>query len=149
MRILLVEDNPGDAELFLKCGQDLNASIRWVESAEAALSYLRHESPFEREPTPALVVTDLGLNRATGIQLITQMRADPQLKNIRIAVLTGTARGDEMKACERLGVTQYFRKPLNLADWKRTVRQVIMLAEKNASAAQSERARASVKGNEH
>jgi CheY-like chemotaxis protein len=132
MRILLVENNAGDANLFTECSSSIEGvSLRWVQSVEAALEYLHGNGGAQQEPLPDLIVTDLSLRRAeggTGIDLIKNVQRDQQLREIPIAVLTGSPGGEP--DCELLGVTRYFRKPMNIAGWRSVVRQLATLPKK-------------------
>ena len=90
IEILLVEDNPGDVELtreaFIdgKIGNRINVARDGVE----ALEYLRRKGIYANATRPDIVLLDLNLPRKSGLEVLSELKADPDLRSIPIVVLT-------------------------------------------------------------
>jgi CheY-like chemotaxis protein len=90
VHILLVEDNPLHVKFTEKVVREISVpcQLHVVGDGAAALKFLRHESPFDLSPDIELVLLDLHLPRVDGLQVLTQMRDDPELAGIPAIVLT-------------------------------------------------------------
>lgn len=116
--ILVVEDNPGDRELMLIALQRSlpeNEVIAVRDGAEA-LDYLYRLNAFVKrdEGNPVFVLLDLSLPKVSGLEVLKAMRADEQLKNIPVAMLTSSQKDVHLAEAYDLGVNCYLVKPVAL-----------------------------------
>src|SRR6476469_125950 len=88
--VLLVEDDPGDVLLTTDALEDchLGLSLHVVGDGEDAMRFLRRNGEFEAMPRPALVLLDLNLPRRGGLEVLADLKADPDLRSIPVVVLT-------------------------------------------------------------
>ena len=108
IRVLLVEDNEDDVELTLDALGDLGMKEVAVASDGAeALELL------QVLPRPDLVLLDLRLPMLDGLEVLARMRIAPDLKSIKVVVLTSSENPRDVAVCRSLGVTAYLSKPLN------------------------------------
>ncbi|MBI2376480.1 MAG: response regulator [Deltaproteobacteria bacterium] len=114
--VLLVEDNPADAELAVEVLSEATPrkSIRVVEDGMAALSYLRRSPPYEDAPRPHLVVLDLNMPRLDGRSFLKLVKGDPHLRRIPVVVLTSSEAPADIDACYDLQASSCIPKPLDL-----------------------------------
>lgn len=117
IEILLVEDNPLDAELTmtaLTSGKIAN-NITWVKDGVEALDYLfrRGEYAGRSEELPRLVLLDLKMPRVNGIEVLTAIRADERTKRIPVVVMTSSEEESDIAKTYDLGVNSYVVKPLD------------------------------------
>jgi CheY-like chemotaxis protein len=107
-RILLVEDNPGDAQLVRMALTEALPSARLsvVGDGEAALSRLQ-------EDTPDLMLLDLNLPRLSGHEVLAAVRAagDPALRRLPVVVLTSSDAADDVERSYDLGASSHVMKP--------------------------------------
>lgn len=119
--ILLVEDNPLDAELTLRAFADVGMAARVVHVVDGveALLYLRREGRFAaREPgPPAVVVLDLKMPRLDGIGTLRAIRSDPELRLVPVVVLTSSREPADLRRCYELGANAYVVKPVRFAEF--------------------------------
>ncbi len=115
-RILLVEDNPNDAELTLEAlaEHNLTNAVELVKDGALALDYLYRRGAYAGRPdgNPAVILLDLKLPKINGLEVLQQIRADENLKRIPVVVLTSSHEEKDMVASYNLGVNAYVVKPV-------------------------------------
>lgn len=126
IRILQVEDNPGDAELTREAlsASRLHVSIDTVGDGQDALDYLRNVSPFENAPRPDLILLDLNLPRMDGGQVIAAIKEDPKLRSIPVVILTSSAAESDIVESYARGASCFVTKPVGLDEFQKIVRSV-------------------------
>lgn len=98
--MLLIEDSPTDAQLFREAiaAVRIPVNLHHVCDGGDALRFVRRQNPYDDVPRPDVVVLDLNLPVKSGREVLEEMAADPDLRTIPIAVLTGSA--SDMRVCE-------------------------------------------------
>ena len=88
IKILLVEDNPGDVRLTIEALKDckIRNTLDFVEDGIDALAYLRKEGKFSTAPTPDLILLDLDLPNLHGKEVLEQVKADSNLRSIPVII---------------------------------------------------------------
>ena len=112
MRLLLVEDDDVEAEAVirsLKKSKFLNKVVH-VEDGKAALDTLRGESGFDRLDRPHLVLVDLNMPRMSGLEMLEEMRRDPQLKDTVVFVLTTSESERDREQAYQYNIAGYIVK---------------------------------------
>jgi len=106
VEILLVEDNPSDAELTLHSlhRSKLTNRVETVRDGEEALQFLFRGGSYAQrdEKPPKLVLLDLKLPRVDGLEVLRQVKADPQTRQIPIVVLTSSREDSDIAKCYEL-----------------------------------------------
>ncbi|WP_027715384.1 response regulator [Desulfuromonas sp. TF] len=127
-RILLVEDNPNDAELTREALAEHNLanSVDWVKDGEEALDYLYSRGKYADRPSGdlAVVLLDLKLPKVDGLEVLRTLKADAKLKYTPVVVLTSSREEQDMIESYRLGVNAYVVKPVNFHDFTDAVREL-------------------------
>lgn len=127
-QILLVEDNDRDAELTIHAldeHQLLNRVERVRDGAEA-LDYLYRRGPFATRPAgnPAVVLLDLKMPKVDGLEVLRQVKGDPQLKVVPVVMMTSSQEEGDLARSYDLGVNGYVVKPVDFQEFVDAVRQV-------------------------
>ena len=106
-RLLLVEDNPGDAQLVRMAFAEALASARVsvVTDGEAALARLREEGP------PDLLLLDLNLPGLTGHEVLESIRTDAALRRLPVVVLSSSDAEADVTRSYELGANSHIAKP--------------------------------------
>ncbi len=116
MEILLVEDNLLDARLVyhvLAKGNFVHRLTLLRNGAEAVEFVLR-TGLYARAPRPDLVLLDLRLPGADGLELLGVLKADDELRMIPVVIMTGSDSDEDLQECLQYGVEHYITKPINL-----------------------------------
>jgi CheY-like chemotaxis protein len=118
-RVLQVEDNEADVRLtreaLREAGQEVRLSV--VADGEQALAFLRNEPGFEDVPRPHLVLLDLNLPRKDGVEVLQEMRKDPELAPIPVIVLTSSSEARDVDACYAAGANAFVVKSVELDEF--------------------------------
>ncbi|BCS55738.1 response regulator [Geobacter sp. SVR] len=127
-RILLVEDNPHDAELAMEAlaRHGLANTVDHVKSGEDALDYLYRRGSYAGGDIRnlAVVMLDLNLPRMGGLEVLRTIKSDQHLKGIPVVVLTSSREERDMVESYRLGVNSYVVKPASFQDFANAVKEL-------------------------
>jgi len=93
----------------------LSNDIYFVEDGEELLEFLHHRGRYaggENAPRPGLILLDLNMPRMDGREALKEIKADPELMNIPIVVLTTSKADEDIHRTYNLGVNSYITKPV-------------------------------------
>lgn len=124
--ILLVEDNPDDADLTLRAFRRSHVmnTIHVVRDGIEALDYLFGRGEYaarETAPLPTLVILDLKLPKLDGLGVLRAIRASERTKLLPVVILTSSKEEQDLISGYSLGANSYVRKPV---DFSRFVEQL-------------------------
>lgn len=124
--ILLVEDNPGDADLAREAldGSKMRNHLFVVEDGINAMSFLRKTDGFENMPRPDLILLDLNLPRKDGRQVLAEIKSDDGLKCIPVVILTTSKADEDVIKSYNLHANCYITKPIDLTQFLKVVRSI-------------------------
>lgn len=115
--LLLVEDNPRDAELMLRAIQShkLANPILVLEDGAEALDFLFGRGAFAGRPPgqrPKVILLDLKLPKVSGLEVLRQIKAEPELASIPVVVVTSSREDPDIRDAYELGANSYVVKPV-------------------------------------
>ena len=123
--ILLVEDNPNDAELTLRAlkKHNLTNNLEWVKDGAEALDFLfmRGNYAKRRNHTPKLVLLDLRLPKLDGLEVLKAIRTNPQTDMIPVVVMTSSTEERDIVSSYKLGANSYVSKPVEFNEFLKVV----------------------------
>ena len=124
--ILLVEDDPRDAELTLhalkRCG--LAHRVEHVTDGQSALEYLSSAGQYpDSQPTslPRVILLDLRLHKMGGLHVLRQLKSNDRTKSIPIIALTSSKMAIEIVESYKMGVNSYVIKPTDPSQFEEVV----------------------------
>jgi len=122
VEILLVEDNPNDAELTIRAlkKNNLANSLVHLEDGEEALDFLYDE----QNEMPKLILLDLKMPKIDGIDVLRKLKSDEQKRIIPIVVLTSSKEERDIVESYKLGVNAYIVKPVDFDQFVKAVSQI-------------------------
>jgi len=127
--ILLIEDNPRDAELTQRTlrQRNLTNALFWVKDGVAALDYLFGRDHAEGGPLirrPKVILLDLKLPKVDGLEVLRHIKANATAKTIPVVVLTSSREEQDIVRSYALGVNSYIVKPVNFDNFSEAVAQL-------------------------
>lgn len=123
--VLLIEDNPGDANLLLICSRDYpGIEIFNAPNALQANRFLHRTAPFDEVAIPDLVLLDLTLPVFNGFDILQGMREVPDLAHVPVVVLTSSISQADKDRALKLGATDYLIKPVEWGRWQTMVSRI-------------------------
>lgn len=117
VEILLVEDNPRDAELTIRAlkKKNLANSLYHVEDGVEALDFLFARGRYsdrDINDAPKVVLLDLKLPRVDGLEVLTAIKADERTQAIPVVIITSSAEDPDVQKAYQLGANSYVVKPV-------------------------------------
>jgi two-component system response regulator len=125
--ILLVEDDPRDAELTLRALRKNHVvnEVRVLSDGAQALEHLMGlDGEGRRRPRPRLILLDLKLPKVDGLGVLRAVREDPELSLVPVVMLTSSREERDLLESYRLGVNSYIVKPVEFEAFIEAVSQV-------------------------
>jgi len=125
-QLLLVEDNPAEAELIQRVfkREKINNTIFHVESGEAALDFLNQRGEHSNAPTIDLVLLDLNLPDMSGIDVLIEVRKSATLTQTPIVMLTNSRNPADIDEAYREHVNCYVTKPVGINELAQVVQSI-------------------------
>jgi CheY-like chemotaxis protein len=126
IEILLVEDNPGDVRLTREAFKDgkMKNNLHIAEDGVEALAFVRRQGRYKNVPVPDLILLDLNLPKKDGREVLAEIKADPQLKQIPVIVLTTSAAHKDIIRTYHLHANSYITKPVDLDQFFKIIRSI-------------------------
>jgi two-component system, chemotaxis family, response regulator Rcp1 len=115
IRILLIEDNPGDVKLIqfaLKKARVCN-DLHVTKDGEEALDFLHRRGKYKNAIRPHLILLDLNLPKISGKEVLGKIKEEASLKEIPVCVLTGSKAEEDIIKSYRLHANCYLVKPVD------------------------------------
>jgi CheY-like chemotaxis protein len=123
-QILLVEDNPGDADLVVEAVRDFPCEVTIARDGVEAIDFLRGEGRHGGAPQPDLVLLDLNLPRLGGRDVLARVKEDPALKHIPFIVLSSSQADRDLLEAYRLHANCFVTKPVDLEEFLASIAAV-------------------------
>ena len=124
--VLLAEDNEFDAQVTAAAFRDARVPSRLhcVADGEAAIAFLRRTGGHERAPRPDLILLDLNLPKMSGLEVLEQIKADPNLKNIPVVIVSGNIHDGDIRRAYDLQVSSFLMKPAEMDEYFAAIRSL-------------------------
>ncbi|MDQ3646787.1 MAG: response regulator [Actinomycetota bacterium] len=114
LQVLVADDNEDHLFLVVRALQEVDGvrlAVEAVRDGEEALDYVYRRGVFEGRPRPQLILLDLKMPKVTGLEVLEQLKNDPELKAIPIVVFTSSERQQDVDAAYEAGTNSYVIKP--------------------------------------
>lgn len=126
VRILLVEDNPGDARLTVEVFKfnKMPKTLSVVEDGVEALAFLRQEGKYASALRPDLILLDLNLPKKDGRQVLAAIKSDTSLRRIPVVVLTTSRDQEDILKAYDLNANCFLTKPVDFEQFASLVESI-------------------------
>jgi CheY-like chemotaxis protein len=126
--ILIADDDPGHTRLIEKNLQraGLRNSILRFENGQDILDFLlcRGEGPKRASDTSYMLLLDIRMPKVDGVEVLRQLKADPELRTLPVSMLTTTDDPREVARCHQLGCNNYIVKPVGYEKFADAIQQL-------------------------
>jgi two-component system, response regulator len=128
IEILIVEDNPQDAELTIRALRKKNLAnqILVVEDGEEALDFIFSIGRFRERKTlklPRVIFLDLKLPKVSGLEVLKEIKSNPATRTIPVVVVTSSREDPDIRAAYEFGANGYVVKPVEFEAFSQTITQ--------------------------
>jgi CheY-like chemotaxis protein len=129
VEILLVEDNPTDAELTIRALKKKNMANKlvWVKDGAEALDFIFATGAYsERQVAngPNVILLDLRLPKVDGMEVLRRIKGDERTRTIPVVVLTSSKEDRDVAESYHLGVNSFISKPVGFDEFAKTVAEL-------------------------
>lgn len=126
VHILLVEDNPTDAELAILALKERNLANKlvWVKDGAEALDFIFATGAYASrnvENYPSVILLDLRLPKVDGLEVLRRIKADERTRRIPVVVVTSSKEDRDVVASYNLGVNSFISKPVEFDEFAKVV----------------------------
>ena len=128
VKIIIAEDDEGHATLIhknLKRAGVLNEIIKFKDGQET-LDYLFHRNQkIKRDKNvPHLLLLDIRMPKVDGIEVLRQVKQDPEIRKMPVIMITTTDDPREVEKCHELGCSNYITKPIDYEKFIDAIRKL-------------------------
>jgi chemotaxis family two-component system response regulator Rcp1 len=126
IRILLVEDNPGDVRLTLEAFKEgkVRNEISVVHDGVEALAFLRRQGQYADAQRPDVILLDLNLPKKDGYEVLAEIKQDSTLKRIPVVILTTSKAERDILETYYLHANCYVIKPIDLEQFITVIKSI-------------------------
>ena len=122
--LVLVEDNPNDAELTIHVlgKKKLSKCVYWATDGIKAKNYLNDLlKSKDLSKLPKLVLLDIKLPGISGFDLLQQLRSEPVFRQVPMVIFSSSEEEDDIALAYKLGANAYVCKPIEFNEFERTL----------------------------
>lgn len=124
--VLLVEDDEGDVLMTREAFEHfkIRNTLHVVSDGEQALQFVHRAGDYADAPTPGLIMLDLNLPRRGGLEVLSELKADPELRVIPVVILTTSQAEEDILRSYSLHANAYVTKPVDFDRFIDVIQQI-------------------------
>ena len=127
--IVIVEDNPNDAELMIRSlkKNNLANNLILLEDGEEAMNFFFRQGKFEgieMSEIPKVIFLDLKLPKVNGLEILKNLKTNATTRKIPVIIVTSSKEDPDIQAAYDLGANSYVVKPVDFDIFKETISQL-------------------------
>ena len=127
VRVLVAEDNEDHLFLTVRALRDVDSVVLEIETVAdgaAALDYVHQRNAYEGRARPHLVLLDIKMPKVDGLEVLRQLKGNPELRTIPAVVLSSSDRPEDITAAYELGGNSYVTKPATPSGMRDSLRRL-------------------------
>src|ERR1700742_2166955 len=129
VEILLVEDNPHDAEMTIRALKKVNLANKLihVKDGAEALDFIFSRGAYSERNSndkPKVILLDIKMPKVDGIEVLKQIKADDNTKTIPVVIMTSSKEEQDIITSYNLGVNSYVVKPVDFEGFAKAVSEL-------------------------
>jgi two-component system response regulator len=126
INILLVEDNPGDAELTREAFDSAKIAnhLHIVDDGAEAIDFVFRRGKYADAPRPDIILLDLNLPKKDGREVLSEIKKDKDLSEIPVVVLTTSQAEEDILRAYKLHANCYIAKPVDFTQFMHVISSI-------------------------
>ena len=126
VNVLLVEDDEGDVLMTREAFEfyKVRNPLHVVSDGEQALQFVRRTGPYADAPRPGLILLDVNLPRVSGLEVLAELKQDPELSTIPVVMLTTSRADEDILRSYSLHANAFVSKPVDFEQFTAAIRQI-------------------------
>jgi len=126
VNVLLVEDDEGDVLMTREAFEfyQVRNPLHVLSDGEQALQFVRRTGAYADAPRPGLILLDVNLPRVSGLEVLAQLKQDPEFRPIPVVILTTSQAEEDILRSYRLHANAYVSKPVDFEQFMTAIRQI-------------------------
>lgn len=129
IEVLLIEDNPHEAELTIRSLKKHNLAnkLMHIDDGAEAMDFLLSRSSSSEDPNhfnPKLILLDLKLPKVDGLEILRKVKENPQTTTIPVVILTSSREERDIIESYKLGANSYIVKPVNFESFAKAISEL-------------------------
>jgi CheY-like chemotaxis protein len=124
--VLMVDDDDGDVLMTREAFEyyKVRNRLHVVSDGEQALQFLRRQGPYADAPRPGLILLDVNLPRLSGLEVLAELKRDPDLLVIPVVMLTTSRAEEDIIRSYSLHANAFVTKPVDFEHFMEAIRQI-------------------------
>jgi CheY-like chemotaxis protein len=124
--VLMVDDDDGDILMTREAFEyyKVRNRLHVVTDGEQAMQFLRRQGPYADAPRPGLILLDVNLPRVSGMEVLAQLKSDPDLLVIPVVMLTTSRAEEDIVRSYSLHANAFVTKPVDFEHFIEAIRQI-------------------------
>jgi len=127
--VLIADDDTDDCLIIMEAWEEsgIGNELRFVQDGHELMNYLYRQRQFsdpDRSPRPGLILLDIAMPKKNGLEALTEIKANTELKDIPIIVLSTSQSPKEASEAYALGAYGFVTKPWTFSDYLNVMRDV-------------------------
>jgi CheY-like chemotaxis protein len=124
--VLLVEDDEGDVLMTREAFEfyKVRNPLHVVSDGEQAMQFMRRTGPYADAPRPGLILLDVNLPRLSGLEVLAELKRDPEFSPIPVVMLTTSRADEDILRSYSLHANAYVSKPVDFEQFTEAIRQI-------------------------
>lgn len=126
----MADDDEDDCILAKDALNEIKSRVTFfcVEDGIELMDYLHRSGKYAEQankPLPSLILLDLNMPRKGGAQALKEIKSEPALQNIPVAILTTSGEQKEFVRCREMGAVSLITKPALFAEWVEIMKSLL------------------------
>jgi CheY-like chemotaxis protein len=124
-KLVHIDDDPDDQELFAECIHSIDPSIHCTQLTDSKVALQNIKS--SQLPEADMIFMDINMPRVNGMELLHALRQSVDYSTIPVAILTSSRSWLDVDKSKKLGATYFLTKPFTFREWEANLEQVVKL----------------------
>lgn len=129
VEIILIEDNPYEAELAIRSlkKNNLANNLTHIDDGAEALDFIFAKGKYENRgglPKPKLILLDLNLPKVSGIEILRQIKSNELTRSIPVVIMTSSKEEKDIIDSYHYGVNSYLVKPVSFETFTKAIKDL-------------------------